>query len=43
MSYQRVADYERGVEPTWRALVALVGVLGHGVFPPVPDVGERSR
>jgi transcriptional regulator with XRE-family HTH domain len=44
VSYQRVADYERGVVPNWRALVALVGVLGHGLFPPLaqPSHGPRT-
>jgi transcriptional regulator with XRE-family HTH domain len=43
LSYQRVGDYERGVEPNWRALVALVGVLGHGLFPPLAPSSRGPR
>jgi hypothetical protein len=42
MPYQQVADYERVVEPKWRALVALVAALGLGLFPPTA-VPKGSR
>jgi transcriptional regulator with XRE-family HTH domain len=45
MKYQQVGDYESGrvAEPKWRALVPLVAVLGHGLFPPTAEVRERSH
>ena len=43
--YQRLSAYERGAEePAWGNLVRLVGALGPGLLPDVPEGGgARDR